>query len=107
MGEGEWRISGGYGGTGWVEAHNSFLHMFYRAGITGIVFIIIMLFVLIRMISQSIKLRLINGILLCGALIHWIVTINFLPILELPYHAIPFWSLFGMTFAYIKSKQVK
>jgi len=89
---------------GWITAHNSYLHILYRAGIIGILFILTIFVVLFRMIRKSLHLQSINGLLLCGILINWLVAANFLVILELPYNAIPFWSLFGMTFAYLGKK---
>jgi len=103
--EGDWRVD--WGGTGWITAHNSYLHIIYRSSIIGVLYILTIFIIMFRMIKKSVKIKLVNGILLCGVLIHWLVTANFLVILELPYNAIPFWSLFGMTFAYLKSLEVK
>ncbi len=86
---------------GWITAHNSYLHIIYRAGIIGILFVLTILFLLFKMIKRSIQLDSMNGTLLCGILINWLVAANFLLILELPYYAIPFWSLFGITFVYL------
>ncbi|MFA7677279.1 MAG: hypothetical protein WCY34_03830, partial [Candidatus Omnitrophota bacterium] len=87
---------------GWVTAHNSYCSIIYRAGAVGIVLIISMVLLLIKMIKQSVRRRSVTGILLCGILINWMVAANFLVILELPYNAIFFWSLLGMTLAYLK-----
>jgi hypothetical protein len=57
------------------------------------------------MIMISLKLKLINGVLLCAVLMNWIVSASFMPVLELPYKAIPFWSCLGMVFAYLKIKE--
>ena len=85
---------------GWIAAHNSYLHMIYRAGIVGSVFIITILTLLFRMVKDFIRLRSVIGILLSAILINWFVAANFLLIFELPYTAIPIWSLFGLVLAY-------
>jgi len=64
--------------------------------------VIVYLKILLRMILISIKSKSIAGILLCGIIINWFVSANFLLILELPYTAIPIWTIYGMTFAYTK-----
>lgn len=63
--------------------------------------------IFLKMIKHCIQLRLIKGILLCGIIINWSVAANFLLIFELPYTAIPVWSLFGMTLAYINNKSLQ
>jgi len=98
MASGEWERDG------WIGAHNSFLHILYRTGIVGILFIVFILSKLLSLIKSFIKLRLWTGILLCAIIIKWFVAANFLLIFELPYTAIPIWSLFGMTLAYCQSK---
>ncbi len=92
--EGEWRRDG------WIEMHNAFFDMIYRAGLISIAFIITVLVVLVYMIKNFIRLKSVPGILLTGALIYWMAMANVSVILEVPYHAILFWSLFGMTLAY-------
>ena len=89
---------------GWVTAHNSFLEVIYRAGVIGFIFLTVLLWQLFRMIRCFVNQKSVVGILFCGILINWLVAANFLVILELPYNAIPFWSLFGMTFAYLRKK---
>lgn len=85
---------------GWVAAHNSYFHIIYRTGIIGVALIFIIFSVLVRMIKGFIQCKSVAGILLCGIIINWFVAANFLLIFELPYTAIPIWSLFGMTLAY-------
>ena len=92
---------------GWITAHNSYLHIIYRAGIIGILFILTIFVILFTMIRRSLQFKSINGVLLCGILINWLVAANFLVILELPYNAIPFWSIFGMTFTYVNNLRMK
>ncbi len=86
---------------GWICLHNSYIDIVYRAGIMGILMIIFILTSLLFMIVNSFKSRSLTGILLTGILINWFVAANFLEILEMPYTAIPLWSLFGLTFAYL------
>jgi len=90
---------------GWITAHNSYLHIIYRAGIIGILFILTIFLILFLMIKKAMKQKSITGVLLCGILINWLVSANFLVFLELPYNAVLFWTLFGMTFAYLMSSQ--
>ena len=94
-GEGDWKRDG------WIGAHNSFLHVIYRAGIIGVLAIGAVFVILFRMIRKSIQCKSVVGILLCGIIINWFVAANFLLILELPYTAIPIWSIFGITYAYV------
>ncbi len=85
---------------GWITPHNSFFHIIYRAGILGVCLIGILFFMICRLIRDFFNLNSVVGGLLVGALIYWLVLSNFLVILEFPYNAIVFWSLFGITMAY-------
>jgi len=85
---------------GWITPHNSFLHIVYRAGILGMIYIITIFGVFISMVKNFIRSKSMKGILICTILIYWFSMANFLVFLELPYEAIPFWCLFGMAFAY-------
>lgn len=91
---------------GWIAAHNSYLEIIYRSGIVGILLILTMFSLFLRMVSVSIKYQSIYGLLLCGALLSWLTAANFMLIFELPYHAIPFWSLFGMSLAFVKEYHI-
>jgi len=84
---------------GWITMHNSFLHFVYRGGIVGLVMIGGIIFSVIAMTKDFFRARSWQGGLLIAALIYWIVIAQFGVILELPYHAIPFWSWFGLTVA--------
>jgi len=66
-----------------------------------------LLIVLFNMIKQSIQRKSFTGVLLCGIVINWFAAANFLLIFELPYTAIPIWTIFGMTFAYWHSQKEK
>ncbi|MDE2223074.1 MAG: hypothetical protein KGK03_08395 [Candidatus Omnitrophica bacterium] len=90
----EWRS------VGWITPHNSFLDLIYRAGILGLGIIYVIFAVLSGLIMDFIAARSVPGILLSGTIIYGLIAANFLLILELPYYAIPFWSLFGLTLAY-------
>ena len=96
-GVGEWKRDG------WIAAHNSYFEIIYRAGIIGVLLIVGLFMSLFKMIKEFIVRRSITGILLCGIIINWFVAANFLLIFELPYTAIPIWTLYGMTFAYYKN----
>ncbi len=95
-GESEW------GRDGWIGAHNSWLHMIYRAGLIGLVFIVVVLGFLGRMMNGFLRKRSVTGILLCGILVDLFVAANFLLVLELPYTAVPIWVIYGLTAAYYR-----
>lgn len=86
--------------VGWVEPHNSYVHMIYRAGIIGLLFIIALWFVFFKIVVVSVRIRSLKGVFLASILLYWISVSNFMVILELPHWAIPFWSLFGMSLRY-------
>jgi hypothetical protein len=92
--------AGEWGRDGWIAPHNAFLHMIYRAGILGFLAILSIFIALFSMIRGFIRKKSFEGLLLSSILIYWLVLASFLVVLELPYQAITFWSLFGMTFAY-------
>ncbi len=100
----DWGV-GEWSRDGWVCIHNSYIDMIYRAGIMGILMIISILVIVFFLVTTSLRNRSLNGILLTGILIDWFVAANFLEILEMPYSAIPMWSLFGLTFAYTFGKK--
>ncbi|MDD5465399.1 MAG: hypothetical protein PHP73_03545 [Candidatus Omnitrophica bacterium] len=93
--------SGEWMRDGWVCLHNSYIDIVYRAGILGIIIIVYVFVTLFSLIKRSFQNRSLTGILLTGILINWFIAANFLEILEMPYTAIPLWSLFGLTFAYL------
>ena len=97
----DWKKRGG-----WVEPHNAIIHMIYRAGIVGLVFMILVWSIFIRLSLFFIKIRDVKGILLSAILLYWLVISNFAVILGLPYFAIPFWCLFGMTYKYFSERRV-
>jgi len=90
---------------GWISAHNSYLHIIYRAGLVGIGIIIVIFSIYCQLVIFFLKIKSLTGILLCGIILSWLVSANFLPILELPYTAIPIWCVFGITFAYYQQKK--
>jgi len=100
IGSGEWKKDG------WIEAHNSFLHIIYRTGIVGVSFIIFIFSNLFNTTKFCIQSKSWIGMLLCAVIIQWFVSANFMPIFELPYTAIPIWSLYGMTLAYCGRKAI-
>lgn len=90
---------------GWISSHNSYLHIIYSAGLVGLGFIIVVFFIYSQIVIFFVKIKSLTGILLCGIILTWLVSANFLPILELPYTAIPIWCVFGATFAYYQQKK--
>ncbi|MCF7907813.1 MAG: O-antigen ligase family protein [Candidatus Omnitrophica bacterium] len=95
LAEADWKA------CGWITPHNSYLHAVYRAGVVGLLYVIIIYIFLLIMIKNFISLRSVKGILLSGSVMVWLIAANFFVIFELPYSAIPFWSLFGMSWAYL------
>ncbi|MFC1546817.1 hypothetical protein ACFL4O_03760, partial [bacterium] len=95
----DWTTATGYW-VGWLEPHNSYLHIIYRAGIVGIIFISCILFLFLKMTIGFIKVKSLRGILLSSLLLYWLAIANFEVILELPYFAIPFWITFGAAYKY-------
>lgn len=89
-----------WGRDGWITPHNSFLHVIYRSGIIGLFFLGAFIYFLVRLIRDFLNKNSLEGGLLISILIYWIILANFLVILEFPYNAILFWSLFGITAAY-------
>ena len=90
--------------VGWLSPHNSYVHIFYRAGIIGIFFIIFILALFVKTVKNLVHIRDIKGVLLSSALLYWLILANFVVLLELPYFAIPFWSLYGLWVAYADKK---
>jgi len=85
---------------GWLEPHNSYIHILYRAGIVGLFFIIAVWVMFIKIVFRFIRKINFIGILLTCALLYWLILGNFIVLLELPYFAILFWSLYGIVLAY-------
>jgi hypothetical protein len=99
MGYGEWSRDG------WVFPHNTFMNIIYRSGIIGMILLILLFLSIFKAWRKCLKNESIVGIMLMSVIIYWL-TIGFTFVLfELPYHAVPFWSLFGITFAYIYKKK--
>jgi len=96
---------GDWSRDGWIAAHNSYLHILYRSGIVGLLLIVSFLTLLFKMIRQFIRIKSLTGVLLCGIIINWFVAANFLLVLELPYTAIPIWTIYGLTLAYCYKPQ--
>jgi O-antigen ligase len=87
---------------GWIEPHNSYLNIVYRMGIIGVALIVFLIWQFCSIVKSFVSLKSLTGILLCSTLIIFLVAGNFLPIFELPFSAIPFWALWGMTLGYLK-----
>jgi len=95
--KGEWERDG------WITPHNSLIHYYYRGGIVGLAIVSGMIWFLILATNICMKSKSYSGIALISILLYWICISIFLVILELPYNAIPFWSLFGITIAYCQN----
>ena len=99
-----------WGRDGWITPHNSFLHIIYRAGILGVLFIGILLGMIGKLTRDFFKFDSILGGLLVGVLVYWLVLSNFFVILEFPYNAIVIWTFLGIALAYrdgLKEKVLK
>ncbi|NTV30113.1 MAG: hypothetical protein HGA80_08550 [Candidatus Omnitrophica bacterium] len=85
---------------GWMGAHNSFLHIMYRGGVVGFAVVVLVLVYWAGLVRDMVKRQSFEGIMLCAVLLNWMISANFFLIFELPYTAIPFWSLMGITAKY-------
>jgi|GEM_PF-3120474 len=94
-----------WGSLGWVEPHNSYFHIFYRSGFLGFVFIGAILGFAIWVLVNAFAMKSLSAIFLSAIIWNWMVAANFLITFEMPYTAIPFWTLFGMSVAYISDKK--
>jgi len=92
---------------GWLSMHDSFLDIIYRTGLIGFILIAVLLFSIARTTGLFLKLKAVKGIILISVIFFWLVVCFFNETLELPYYAIPFWSLFGMIFAYANQLRAK
>ena len=90
---------------GWIGAHNSYIEIIYRMGIVGILLILSLWIILFKMIRKFILTKSFTGVLLCGIIINRFAAANFLLIFELPYTAIPIWTIYGVTLAYCYKTQ--
>lgn len=91
--------------TGWEEPHNSYIHILYRSGLVGVILIGFLLFSVYRMAQKVILGKSLKGVFLVTIVIFWVFTANFGVILEVPYYAVPFWSLFGLIYRYCSIQQ--
>jgi len=96
-----------WGRDGWITPHNSFFHIIYRAGILGLGLIGVLFYMMGKLIKDFFRMNSPEGGFLVAGLIYWIVLSNFFVILEFPYNAIIFWTLFGITCAYRDDLKVK
>lgn len=96
--KGEWK------GVGWITPHNSFFHIIYRAGIIGVLLVLLMYYSVLRLTIVFYQKKSFIGLLLTSVFIYWIILSNFLVILEFPYTAIPLWSFAGVVAAYASKK---
>lgn len=85
---------------GWIAMHNSYLNIIYRAGIVGVAFIVAMAAVFVYCVRIFVRVRSVAGLLLCASLMVPLTAAAFSVTLELPYTAIPIWTLYGLILAY-------
>jgi hypothetical protein len=90
--------------VGWISAHNGFLNMIYRGGVAGGLAVLALFLGWLWLVRNSIMTQSLAGLVLASALLYWMVLSAFLVILELPYTAIPFWTLFGMAVGFLKKR---
>lgn len=86
---------------GWITPHNSYFHMIYRGGLIGLAVITAIGTIFITLLQQTVRLKSVVGLLLLSTIVYWLTISNFLVFLEIPYNAIPCWTLVGMTMAYL------
>jgi hypothetical protein len=96
MAVGEWSRDG------WIMPHNSYLNFIYRGGIVGLAVIGFLIWCLFVLAKFFITIKSGPGIILTSIIVYWMTIANFTVCFEFPYHAIPFWTLLGMLFAYKK-----
>jgi hypothetical protein len=99
--KGEWSRDG------WIMPHNSFLHYIYRGGIVGLAIIVFILGSLAVMTRIFLARGSLQGALLVSLLIYWVIIAQFGVVLEFPYYAIPFWSVFGAAFYFARQLEKK
>jgi hypothetical protein len=88
--------------VGWIEPHNSYVHILYRSGLVGIMFLLFGLSTFLGLVKKSFELSSPLPIfVLESAFIYWLILSNFEVIFELPYFAISVWSLLGFAAAFI------
>lgn len=85
---------------GWIAIHNSYIHFLYRAGLIGVLVILFLVVSLFRIARSFGRRRYVFGGLILASVLPWFIAANFLVVLEVPYMAIPIWSLFGAVYAH-------
>ena len=72
----------------------------------GVIFLIALFVSLVRLTKTFSRMKSIEGGLLIGMLISWLMYSNFLVVLEFPYYAIPFWVFLGIVYQYYRKSLV-
>jgi hypothetical protein len=98
--EGEW------GRDGWISAHNSYIYVIYRLGIIGVALLGWLLFALYRAWKAFWRDKRVIGLLLMLCLFYWMFQAGFQEQLQVPYYAIPFWSLTGLIFNQLHGRKL-
>lgn len=99
-GVGEWERDG------WIAMHNSYLNILYRAGLVGVFYIAVVVMGFVYMTRTFIIHKSIAGLLVCSSLLVPFVAAFFAVTLEVPYFAIPIWTLYGFLLRWAHDKNV-
>lgn len=92
---------------GWIAMHNSYLNILYRAGIVGLLYITFMFLGFGYMVKTFIVNRSVPGLLVCASMLVPFVASFFAVSLEVPYLAIPMWTLYGLTLRAASNKRLE
>ena len=85
---------------GWIASHNSYLEVIYRAGVVGVMLLILLVGNVSKITKTFLKEKSLTGVLLLSVVFFWLVSASLIIIFEMPYFAIPLWSLYGIVLAY-------
>lgn len=92
---------------GWISSHNSYAEIIYRSGVVGLGLILTVLVLLFWMMITFVKYRSLPGVFLISIIVYWLTTTFIYVTLEMPYSAIFFWSLFGLSLAYSRRLRIE
>ncbi len=85
---------------GWIPTHNSLMETVYRTGLIGVGLLILLFCNISHMIKIYRDSKSYKGILLVTSIVYWIIAALFNIIFEMPYFAIPLWSMYGCILAH-------
>lgn len=90
--------------VGWIDPHNSYLHILYRGGLFGLFFLVMFVIYLWRLCVGLFFRQSPFACALLAIVVCWSVYAFFSVVFELPYYAIPFWFCFGWLYAFLFKK---